>query len=38
MTTTLDTATTHTTTSTRAPYGRLLLVNLGATVAAGGGR
>ncbi len=36
MTTTLDTATTtQTATATRAPYGRLLLVNLGATVAAG---
>ena len=34
MTTTLTTETT-TTTRTRAPYGRLLLVNLGATVAAG---
>ena len=33
MTTTLTTETT--TTRTRAPYGRLLLVNLGATVAAG---
>jgi hypothetical protein len=35
MTTTLTTPTTNTTTRTRAPYGRLLLVNLGATVAAG---
>ena len=35
MTTILDTATTPTTTATRAPYGRLLLVNLGATVVAG---
>jgi len=34
-TTTVSTRTTDTTTSTRAPYGRLLLVNLGATVAAG---
>ena len=34
MTTTLTTPTTNTST-TRAPYGRLLLVNLGATVAAG---
>jgi len=34
MTTTLRTAT-QTTAATRAPYGRLLLVNLGATVAAG---
>jgi hypothetical protein len=38
MTTTVSTKTTQTTaptTSTRAPYGRLLLVNLGAAVAAG---
>src|SRR3954470_2723440 len=35
MTTTLSTPTTNTTTATRAPYGRLLLVNLGAAVAAG---
>jgi hypothetical protein len=35
MTTTLETTTTDTTTSTRAPFGRLLLVSLGATVAAG---
>jgi len=35
MTTTLTTPTTNTTTRTRAPYGRLVLVNLGATVAAG---
>ena len=35
MTTTLTTPRTNTTTTTRAPYGRLLLVNLGATVAAG---
>ncbi len=35
MTTTLTTPTTNTTDRTRAPYGRLLLVNLGATVAAG---
>jgi hypothetical protein len=34
MTTTVSTPT-NTTTATRAPYGRLLLVNLGATVAAG---
>jgi uncharacterized protein DUF6069 len=35
MTTTLSTHTTNTKTTSRAPYGRLLLVNLGATVAAG---
>ncbi len=35
MTTTLSTRTTDTTTTTRAPFGKLLLVNLGATVAAG---
>jgi hypothetical protein len=35
MTTTVDTTTSESTTATRAPYGRLLLVNLGATVAAG---
>lgn len=35
MTTTVSTPTTNTTTATRAPYGRLLLVSLGATVAAG---
>jgi hypothetical protein len=35
MTTTLTSPTTNTTTTTRAPFGRLLLVNLGATVAAG---
>jgi hypothetical protein len=36
MTTTLDPSVTQTpTTATRAPYGRLLLVNLGATVVAG---
>jgi hypothetical protein len=35
MTTTLTTPMTDTTSTTRAPYGRLLLVNLCATVAAG---
>ena len=35
MTTTASTPTTKTTTTSHAPYGRLLLVNLGATVAAG---
>ncbi len=35
MTTTLSTRTTDTTTTTRAPFGKLLLVSLGATVAAG---
>jgi Family of unknown function (DUF6069) len=35
MTTTVSTPTTNTTTRSHAPYGRLLLVNLGATVAAG---
>jgi hypothetical protein len=35
MTTTLNPAATRTAAATRAPYGRLLLVNLAATVAAG---
>ncbi len=35
MTTTLHPTATENTTATRAPYGKLILVNLGATVAAG---